>query len=56
MTPFIEYFKSTNRLVTVDASSGATEPIWDKVHELFTDKQLSAWRPVDSVLVFATGI
>ena len=53
--PFIDYFRSSNRLITVDVSSGAMEPIWDKVHEVFTDMDMIAWRPVDSVLVFAMG-
>ena len=53
--PFIEYFHSTDRMVTVDVSSGAMEPIWDKVHEVFTSMNLVAWRPVESVLIFAMG-
>lgn len=53
--PFIEYFRSSDRIVTVDVSSGAMEPIWDKVHEVFTAMNLVAWRPVESVLIFAMG-
>ena len=53
--PFIEYFSVSERLVSVDASSGAMEPLWDKVHELFTSLSLVAWRPVETVLVFAMG-
>ena len=53
--PFLKYFRSSDRMVTVDVSSGAMEPIWDKVHEVFTDMSLVAWRPVESVLVFAMG-
>ena len=55
MQPFLDYFKASDRVVTVDVSSGATEPIWDKVHEVCTSMHLQAWRPVDSVLVFAMG-
>ena len=53
--PFLDYFKAGERVVTVDVSSGATEAIWDKVHEVFTALHLQAWRPVNSVLVFAMG-
>ena len=53
--PFLEYFRSSDRMVTVDVSSGAMEPIWDKVHEVFTAMDLVAWRPVESVLIFAMG-
>ena len=53
--PFLEYFSSSDRLASIDVSSGAEEPIWDKVHELFTDLNLQAWRPVNSILVFAMG-
>lgn len=53
--PFLEYFHSSDRMVTVDVSSGAMEPIWDKVHEVFTSMGLVAWRPVESVLIFAMG-
>lgn len=53
--PFLEYFHSSDRMVTVDVSSGAMEPIWDKVHEVFTSMNLTAWRPVESVLIFAMG-
>ena len=53
--PFLEYFRSSDRMVTVDVSSGAMEPIWDKVHEVFTSMSLVAWRPVESVLIFAMG-
>lgn len=53
--PFLDYFRDSNSLVTVDVSSGAVEPIWDKVHEIFTNMGLVAWRPVESVLVFAMG-
>lgn len=52
---FLDYFKFRERIVTVDVSSGASEAIWDKVHEVFTSLHLKAWRPVDSVLVFAMG-
>lgn len=53
--PFIDYFSSSDRLVSIDVSSGAEEPIWDKVHEFFTGLHLQAWRPVNSILVFAMG-
>ena len=53
--PFLDYFRSSDRMVTVDVSSGAMEPIWDKVHEVFTSMGLVAWRPVESVLIFAMG-
>ena len=53
--PFLEYFNSSDRMVTVDVSSGAMEPIWDKIHEVFTSMGLVAWRPVESVLIFAMG-
>ena len=53
--PFLEYFSSTDRLVSIDVASGAEEPIWDKVHGFFTGLQLQAWRPVNSILVFAMG-
>ena len=53
--PFLEYFSATDRLMSIDVSSGAEEPIWDKIHEFFTGLQLQAWRPVDSILVFAMG-
>ena len=54
--PFLEYFRDTERLVTVDVSSGAMEPIWEKVHEILHSMSLVAWRPVESVLVFAMGV
>ena len=53
--PFLDYFTSTDRLASIDVSSGADEAIWDKVHEFFTGLQLQAWRPVNSILVFAMG-
>ena len=53
--PFLEYFSSSDRLVTINVSSGAEEPIWDKVHGFFTDLHLQAWRPVNSILIFAMG-
>ena len=53
--PFQDYFSSTDRLLSIDVSSGAEEPIWDKIHEFFTGLQLKAWRPVNSILVFAMG-
>jgi adenylate kinase family enzyme len=52
-TPFLEYFKSKGRLVSVDVSSGVGDAIWDKIHEFFTTLNMHAWRPVDCVLVFA---
>ncbi|CAI8026970.1 hypothetical protein GBAR_LOCUS15446, partial [Geodia barretti] len=52
---FLEYFSSSDRLLSIDVSSGAEEPIWDKTHEFFTGLQLKAWRPVNSMLVFAMG-
>lgn len=55
LQPFLSYFKRCDRVVSVDVSSGASEAIWDKVHEVFTSLHLRAWRPVDSVLVFAMG-
>ncbi len=55
VVPFLDYFRSSDRMVSINVSSGAMEPIWDKVHVLFTDLHLQAWRPVDSVLVFAMG-
>ena len=55
INPFLQYFEDSNRLVTVDVSSGAMDPIWDAVHHLFTTLELTAWRPVNSVLVFALG-
>ena len=55
VSPFTQYFADSNRLVTIDASSGAMEPIWDAVHHFFTSLHLTAWRPVNSVLVFALG-
>ncbi len=55
LQPFLGYFNSRERVVSVDVSSGASEAIWDTVHEVFTSLQLQAWRPVDSVLVFAMG-
>lgn len=53
--PFLDYFAASDRILTVDVSSGAADPIWDKVHEVCTSMHLQAWRPVDSVLVFAMG-
>ena len=53
--PFLDYFRDTKRLVTVDVSSGAMEPIWDKIHDILHSFGLVAWRPVESVLVFAMG-
>lgn len=53
--PFLDFFHSTGRLVTVDVSSGELEPIWDIVQSFFIAKQLQANQPVDTVLVFAMG-
>ncbi len=55
IAPFLDFFRSTNRLATIDVSSGAAEPIWDKIHEFFLSNNLHAWRPIDSILVFAFG-
>ena len=55
INPFLQYFKDSNRLVSVDVSSGAMDPIWDAVQQLFISLDLAAWRPVNSVLVFALG-
>ncbi len=51
--PFVQYFQSCDRLVSVDVSSGASEAIVDRVHQVFTSLNLQAWRPVNTVLVFA---
>ena len=50
--PLLNYF-SPDRTVSLDVSSGQHDAIWDKVCEVFTNLGLHAWRPVDSVLVFA---
>ncbi len=52
--PLLNYF-SPDRTVSLDVSSGQHDAIWDKVCEVFTNLGLHAWRPVDSVLVFALG-
>ncbi|XP_064384200.1 uncharacterized protein LOC135333213 isoform X2 [Halichondria panicea] len=51
--PFVQYFQSCDRLVSVDVSSGASEAIVDRIHQVFTSLNLQAWRPVNTVLVFA---
>ena len=53
-TPMLNYF-SPDRVVSLDVSSGQHDAIWDKVHKVFTSLNIHAWRPVDSVLVFALG-
>ena len=52
--PLLNYF-SPDRTVSLDVSSGQHDAIWDKVCKVFTNLGLHAWRPVDSVLVFALG-
>ena len=44
-----------DRVVSLDVSSGQHDAIWDKMYEFFTSLDIRAWRPVDSVLVFALG-
>ncbi|KAL5480097.1 hypothetical protein EMCRGX_G023719 [Ephydatia muelleri] len=51
--PFITYFSSLGRLVTMDVSCGASGPVWDCIHKFFIDQNLPAQVLVDSVVVFA---
>jgi len=50
---FIEYFKSSERLLTVDTSSGRNDIVWDSIKEYFLDSDtVEMMKPVEIVILF----
>lgn len=53
--PFLDYFASSDRLVTVDVTCGVADFIWHRVHLLLCDLDFHPDRTVNTVVVFAFG-
>ena len=54
---FIEYFKSSDRLLTVDTSSGRNDVVWDSIKEYLLDSALiPMMKPFEIVVLFCFGM
>ena len=54
---FIDYFRSSERLLTVDTSSGRNDVVWDSIKEYFLDSEfVPMLRPVEIVILFCFGM
>ena len=50
---FIDYFKKTDRILTVNTGSGRNDVIWESIMAYFVDSDIVRWqRPLDLVLLF----
>ncbi|ESO97288.1 hypothetical protein LOTGIDRAFT_159309 [Lottia gigantea] len=54
--PFLDYFQKSERLLTVDTSTGMLEFIWSKVCEVFSDLELNTLQNVETVIIFCYKI
>jgi hypothetical protein len=50
---FLQYFRETGRLVSVDASSGVAELIWQKISDFLIHMDFIPKRAVNCVIIFA---
>jgi hypothetical protein len=50
--PFVKFFSQAQRLITVDASSGDKEAIWEAVRKLTADLQFPVKKHDDPVILF----
>lgn len=50
---FLQYFRETGRLVSVDASSGVAELIWQKIADFLIHMDFIPKRAVNCVIIFA---
>ena len=53
---FIDYFRESDRLLTVDTSSGRNDVVWESIKTYFQDSEfVPMLRPVELVLLFCFG-
>ena len=53
---FVEYFKSSGRLLTVDTSSGRNDVVWDTIKEYILDSEfVPMMDQVEVVILFCFG-
>ena len=50
--PFLDYFSESDRLVTVDVTSGIADLIWNQVHETMCTLEFHPNRVVNTVMLF----
>ncbi|KAK6191370.1 hypothetical protein SNE40_003079 [Patella caerulea] len=50
--PFLDYFQRSERLLTVDTSSGVVDLIWGKICEVFSDLELQNLQNIETVIIF----
>ncbi|CAH1787689.1 unnamed protein product [Owenia fusiformis] len=53
--PWLQYFESGQRLVTIDVSCGSADPIWYKVNQLFVELKFRPHRMANTVIIFSFG-
>eukprot|EP00794_Sanderia_malayensis_P016986 gene16986-18698_t len=50
---FIEYFKQSDRLLTVDTSCGRSDIVWESIQAYILNTEFAAWqKPLDLVILF----
>ena len=52
---FLDYFAKTERLVTVDVTSGVADLIWNQVHLTMCELEFHPSRAVNTVVLFVFG-
>lgn len=52
---FLDYFRDSGRLVTVDVSCGVPDLIWGRVSQFFREMEFSAYRTLNTVVVYLFG-
>ncbi len=50
---FLDYFKKSDRLLTVDTSCGKPDIVWESIRSYIMNTEFAAWqKPIDLVILF----